>query len=519
MSDRKEHLDELIQRARNGYKLYEPVFASLSDAYLLYLDENNKKSLSERNKSSIFFPKINAKAKRIMDAFSETYFNNESFAKLDNFVNSDPKILKMWQRAIDFYSDQINLYHIFQPCFLKVTFLGTAIAKVFWQKDRVQIEMLDIDEVYFDPNAKDKDDIRYIVHKFSSTKDDIDNLAKNSIYNKKITKQIKQNYPFERINLYDIYEKINDKWYLSTTYESDILRDKIPLKDGCPIIIGYVLPQVKRILNDDDFVGVYGEPPLASILPLQDELNRIRNSMLDGVKAQLSPKLIINKSAKLSQHDIETPGKPIYTSDPNSVQIMPFPNITQAISTMQITDNDMSEATGISPQQNGATTIRAETATMSSIMANEGSVRLQGYIRTFNETFFEPIFERFAMLVWKYGDPVFFAGFRRDEIMSFKVNLNTGIGALNKEVQKNALIQAGQLLNEHFQMCLATGENNGALNMVLAHEQLIAQILAIFGIKDFEKYLKKDGDELIRTLSTTGDFNYSPNPNENGGFI
>ena len=38
--------------------------------------------------------------------------------------------------------------------------------------------MLDIDKVFFDPKAKNYDDLRYIIHEFSLTKDDIKGYIK-----------------------------------------------------------------------------------------------------------------------------------------------------------------------------------------------------------------------------------------------------------------------------------------------------------------------------------------------------
>lgn len=509
-------LNELIAKAKNGYSNYENSFIELSDAYLLYMDKNEKKYLQERNRSALFIPKINAKAKRIMDALSETYFNNDKFAKLENFINSDEKVLDMWQKALDFYAEQIKLYELFQPEFLKVPFIGTLIAKVYWNGDKPAIEMLDIDKVFFDPSANNKSDIRYVVNELSMTKDDIEALVKDKIY-AKFEDEIQQSSPYERFKLYDVYTKKGDKWYLSTIYDETVLRYEVELKDGLPIIAGYALPQVKRI-HDDTFVCSYGEPPLASILPLQYEINRTRNGLIDGVRSHLSPKLIIPKGAQISNVDIETPGKPIYATEPKAVGIIPQPNISSAINNVQIIDNEMSEASGISPQQNGASSARHETATMSSIMANEGSVRLQGYIRTINETWFEPIFERLAMLVWKYADPMFFAGYARDEIMSFKVSLNTGIGALNKEVQKRSLMEGGSLISQHFQMRASVGDQEGVKRMIDAHEQLIAQLMPLFGIKDFDKYLeRKDGDELNRTISQNGAINSYQMPNTGDG--
>ena len=208
----------------------------------------------------------------------------------------------------------------------------------------------------------------------------------------------------------------------------------------------------------------------------------------------MSPKVIFNRSASVSRADLEKVGEPVFTEGAADVKIVPPGDIGAAMTALQTIENEMSEVSGVSPQQNGAPTTRKETATMASIMANEGSVRLQGYIRTYNETFFEPIFERLAFLVWKYGDPIFFAGFNRGEVPSFNVNLNTGIGALNKEVQKRSLMDAGQIIGAQFGMCLQVGDQIGAEKMKEANKKLLLELLPLYGIKDARNFIgEEDG--------------------------
>lgn len=496
-TDRVADLEQLISVAKAGYENYKDIFNELNNAYLSKFDKEQFEGLKRRNKSRIFIPKINSKAKRMADALSETYFNNDTFAKLECYINSTQDVIDIWQEALDHYSSMLRLYKIFQPIFQKVPFLGTCVAKVYWAKSMPVIEEVELDNIFFDPDAINHQDIRYIVNKIYLSYNDIKKLAQEKVYNWKIVRECMSdgsNKKYERFLIYDIYEKIDNKWYVSSLYESsNLLRDKVELKDGQPFVFGYMLPQV-RDFNESIYVCAYGEPPLASILPLQMEMNFQRNSQIDAVNANLKPKIIVPLSANITQADIETIGKPIFVSEPSAIGQVPMPNVSVAQMSISLIDNEMSEASGVSPQQNGASTTRQETATMASIMANEGSVRLQGYIRTFNETFFEPIFERLAMLVWKYGKAEFFAGYARDEIPSFRVSLNTGIGALNKEVQKQSLLQASQAINSQFGMCLQLQDTDGAIRMLKASEKIIEQILPLYGIKKASEFLGKENE-------------------------
>lgn len=112
------YLVKLISESKNAYEKYKPYFSALQDAYLL---KNEKKEIYEkRNKSCIFIPKINAKIKYLITALNDVYFNSERMADIESYINSDEQIIAMWQRALDFYTGEINLFKLFQPLFLDV---------------------------------------------------------------------------------------------------------------------------------------------------------------------------------------------------------------------------------------------------------------------------------------------------------------------------------------------------------------------------------------------------------------
>ena len=114
MDDRAGYLDELRQIAMNGYNHYKNTFDKLNDAYLLVLEPKLYQFLESRDKSRNYIPKLNSKAKRIYDGLTETYFNNDAFAKLEPYINSTNDVIDRWQEAIDHYCEQINLYKILE---------------------------------------------------------------------------------------------------------------------------------------------------------------------------------------------------------------------------------------------------------------------------------------------------------------------------------------------------------------------------------------------------------------------
>jgi len=501
--DRVRDLTDMIQEAKGGYTYYEKVVGELNDSYLLRMNPDQYKWLEERAKSRLYFPKINAKSKRITDSLSETYFNNDTFAKLGEYINTDPRIIAKWQKATDHYTEMLNLYKTFSPIFLKAPFSLNSCVKVYWSNGQCAIDEINFDDIYYDPYAETSDDIRYIVNRIRKTKGDLLDMQKAGIYKipaKEIKDTIQETKPYERFELYDVYYRAEDGWELATVYnDSLVLRDKVKLKDGQPFIWGYMLPQIKDI-NEETFVCAYGEAPVASMLPLQNEMNTTRNQIIDAMKQHLSPKLMIPKTSGISRVDLENPTMPIFTSQAGQITIVPPANTQSALQNIELIERESSEVVGVSPQNNGTAPNRKETATQASIMANEGSVRIQGYVRTFNETFFEPIFERLAKLVWFYGDEHFFLGIDRTNLPSFKVSLNTGIGALNKEVQKQGLMEAYQMTQGQIQAHMALQDIDGAMRMLRSSDKILKEVLPLFGIKDVDEFLGEEKNESGRNF-------------------
>ena len=481
--ERVSFLTQLISESKSGYENYKPHFKELQDAYLL--ENKIMQKLRKRNKSNIYIPKINSKVKYLITSLNEVYFNSERMADIETYINSDDTIIQLWQNAIDFYSGKINMFKIFQPLFLDVLLVGTSIAKLTWHKGMPRIERVDIDSIFFDPNALNSEDVGYIVNEIYLTYNQIYERQKLGFYkNIETPKLFDEEDEYKKVKLYDIYErKSDDAWVVSTLFENHLLRNEVILQDGQPFVWGSMLPQLKKIDNEN-YVSAYGEPIMASAMPLQDEINITRNLLIDAVRTHIMPKIMMPKSMGVSREDIETLGKPIYTDDPKGVQILPPPDVNSAGMNLQLLESELTEVTGVSPQNNGAQTAHNETATEISIKAQEGGRRSADYIRQYNETFIEPLFDRFAMLVFKYGEDNFFKGFQREDIPSFRFKIQTGTGAMNKEIRRAGIQASMQVFSQLYQMYMSIGDANSAYGIINASKELTKELLPLLGVKN-----------------------------------
>ncbi|CAM4031787.1 portal protein [Campylobacter armoricus] len=488
------NLEYLISESKNGFEKYKAHFKKLQENYLLQND--NKEYFKKRNKSDIFIPKLNSKVKYLITSLNDVYFNSERMADIESYINSDEEIITLWQKALDFYTGNLNLFKTFQPLFLDVLVVGTSIAKITWDKGFPKIDRIGIDEIFFDPNATNNEDISYIVNEIYLSYSQIEQRQKLGFYKKSdIDRKIDKSCEFKKNKLYDVYvKKDDDKWVVSTIFEGELLRDEIELIDGQPFVWGFMLPQLNTI-DCDDFVCAYGEPVMASALPLQKEINITRNLIIDAMRSALNPKVVLPKSAGVSREDLETIGKPVYTADVSAFSTLPTPNINSASANLSFLETELTEVTGVSPQNNGAQTAKNETATEISIKAQEGGRRSADYIRSYNETFVEPLFDRLAKLVFKYGNDEFFNNFAREDIPSFRFNIQTGTGAMNKEVQRAGLQASMQALSQIFSMYMNVGDAQSAYKIIKINETLLKQLLPILGIKNINSLFGDENNE------------------------
>lgn len=495
--EKTARLTQLITQAKDGYEKYKTSFVELQKAYLLEFGAQRKKTLAKKNKSSVYIPKLNAKVKYLITTLNNVYFSSERMADLEYYLNSNEDILRMWQEAIDFYTEKLNMFKIFQPFFLECSVLGTCVAKITWQNDFPLIEKIDLENIFFDPNATNSEDISYLVHQIFLNVSQIKDLQKAGVFDKRvrIDELVDEDDSdnFKKVSLYEFYEQKNGVWFVSTLLEQELLRDEIELKDGLPFVWGSMLPQLKKIDENENYICAYGEPVFSSMIPLQEEMNISRNLMIDACRAHISPKVVLQKSSGVTRADIETISSPVYLNEPGAITIFPPPRIESTTANLQILESEITEVSGISPQNNGAQTAKNETATEISIKADEGGRRVSDYVRALNETFVEPLFDRLALLVYRYGRSEFFAGYERMSMPSFRFKVQTGTGAMNKEVRRAGLQSSMSVFSQLYQMYMSIGDTQSAYKIIKANEKLTKELLPLLGVKNVSEFLSDEG--------------------------
>lgn len=497
-----EKLVSMIDKAEKGFDRYKGAFKELEDNYKGVMNKELKDELAKVKKSRLFISKINAKVKRVADTLSESYFNTNEFATVIANNDENKKEALLLQKAISKELDRLKFYSILSPVFHKIPFYGTVIMKVSWS-DRLLLEDVKLEDIFFDPNAKDSTDMRYIVNNIYLTLDDVKAYQNAGVFKKDVDMNAYiKNSDYERVKLQDIYYQKDGVWYMSTIFDKKIsLRKDIMLNFEHPFIIGILLPQIVGI-DDEESVAVYGEPIIAPLLPLQKEINIRRNQQIDTINQILNPKIIIPANAGINPIDLLKPSGAIRSNTSVNLQVVPTPTIQPNLFDIDRLDDEMAEISGISSQINGMGARLGMTATESSILSNEGNIRLQSYLRSFNESFFEPLLKKIATYVWYFSEVKELKDIDKTTMIDIKVKVNTGLGATNKEVQKNGLKEAFLITKELLNIAQLTQDEeliNRAKNTAI---KITKEMLPLWGIKNVDDYLGEDNEQ--KGVSTTG---------------
>ncbi|MDR2884268.1 MAG: hypothetical protein LBV09_04090 [Deferribacteraceae bacterium] len=495
-----EQFKQMIETARRGYSRYKPLFDNLSMAYLCEMNPDILNDLERRGKSHLFVPAVNAKVKRLHTAFMASYFTNDIFAVLSPDNPDDPQnaaAATAIERALRHYQRRkmINLYRVFDTAFLNVAVKGTCVIKAYWDSALAApvVEELKLRDVWFDPEAKNHAELRYVVHRMYIPRAELETLRKLSSFRQDFElPQAKDSD--QRLEIFDIYHKEGHDWYISTVLGSVTIRDRQPLADGLPLFIGTIMPQLTKE-DETDAVEIYGDSPMAALTGLQMEMNILRNQQLDAIALQMNPKMLVQAGARISPYDLRKgPGTCIPTDNINSIRILEAPNVTQSEIGIEHNKLEMMEASGVTEYNAGTDSkVLNGTATGISILTDQANQRVAQMIRSLNETLVEPLFRHLALLIWRYGESRFYKDLANDRYIDpdLFIQINTGLGATSPQVHLNGLKVA-------FDMLMTPNITPAALG-VLKH------ILPILGIKNTQEYINDDELQSKRTESGEAD--------------
>lgn len=493
MTERLAELNAIISNAKAGYERIESNLTELSNAYVCRMDENIRQDLKRRGKSSLFIPTVPSVALKIYTSIVTTYFTNPNLARLspDNPNDADTaRAAEAIQETLRYYERHkiLNLFPVISKEILNACVYLLCAVKVYWDGNAPRVDGIKLRDLWFDPSASDMRDMQYLVHRMFIPRHRLNGLKKMSSFNmdfdiSEISSSTNfggcnksQPEKYQLIEVFDIYEREDGYWQLSTVIGDNVARNRYRLKDGLPIFIGRLIPQL-ILPNEYDSVEIYGASPIEYLLPLQAEMNQLRNQQLDAVKLQLEPQKIIALGSGINPFTAGT-SKVIRANDINGIRELRSPDIGQSQQSVEQLQLEIQDISAVTPYNTGTSgDIANRTATGISILTQEANQRLNVYTHSFNETLMESMMAHLAKLIWRYADDRHFKGVNlsRDTDPELFVHINTGIGATSP-------IMRCQELQQAFTLLMQTGQEKGAL-------KIAGQILEVLGVKNIEEYI------------------------------
>ena len=219
--NRKEELIDLVAYAQDGYGFYEKQLKELEAIYFAEMDEETKKFLEDREKSSLFFNKSQAKCNTSSFSLLKNYFSNDKFASVeaDNEDETYVSIARAIEKESKAQLKNIKYFSALLPGLYKLPYVGTIITRTYWA-GKIVVEDIGLDDFYFDRDAKSQDDVRYCVHDVYVAIEDIKRMQRDGIYDRSfnIDELISDAdaKAYTRVKLQKIYTKFGEYWTVST---------------------------------------------------------------------------------------------------------------------------------------------------------------------------------------------------------------------------------------------------------------------------------------------------------------
>lgn len=486
----------MVSAARSGYERVEPNLRELGNAFVCHMNDELRRDLQKRGKSSLFIPMTPTVALKIYTSIITTYYANPDLATISPDDPDDPlatEAAEAIQETLRYYDKHkiLNLFPVLSREILNATVYLACAVKVYWDGDAPRVDGIKLRDLWFDSTSTCIRDAQYLVHRMYIPRHRAEELggvtgfmipaaltelgAADGVneWNKR------QPCRYQLIEVFDIYERAGGDWQLSTLMGGQIVRDGYPLRDGFPIFVGRLMPQLV-LPGEYDAVEMYGSSPMEYLLPLQTEMNQLRNQQLDALRLQLEPRQLIARGSGVNPFTFYS-SKIISIMDVNQIKELKSPDISQSQGGIAQLQLEAQEVSAVTPYNTGATVrMGNETATGTAILSHEANQRLNVYTHSFNETLLEPAMAHLAKLVWRYGRSRFLdkVGLPRGTDPELFVHVNTGMGATSPVVRAQQLREAMSTLS-------SLGEERGV-------RELARQLLKMLGIKNIGEYISNE---------------------------
>lgn len=434
-----EEIVEIVQEAfERAKKNQQPHFARYRRYYELY-----RNYISEENArphgANLFVPYTFQAVETIAPRLVTAIFNNRPYMTAVPLSNTAYENARNMEMLLDYQAEKyLDPVLFFTMVFKDALIYGTSIVKTTWKftektvrvnnyvsdkrisslkkkevkeekvttYDAPYMEIVPLENFFFDPNASEIDEARYVIHRYYEDVDTIKEKIKEGVYKvKKEDKDKISEMGGEYSDSFSSYQRVDAVSGGNTKPEgmAEILEfwgedcivklagDVVLLMDYNPFYHGE-RPFVKFIDYPvaNEFYGI-GEVEV--IESMQEELNTTRSQRMDNVSLAINNMWKVRRNAGVDASQlVSRPNGIIEVDEMDDLDTLTVPNMTEsAYREEQLIKEDMDRTTGVNDYTRGDNPARRETATTASLLTESANERFKLKIRLMEKTSFKKV--------------------------------------------------------------------------------------------------------------------------------
>lgn len=520
-------------------------FKRWDTAYKLYNSKHYEAKYCDSSytklKSHKFIPKIHTFVKTAVAGVVQAYFSNKELINIEPYDDSDDKSIgsaKYYSEVLNYRLDRdIDWYAFVIGAYQDGLIINSIVSKVEWNAltDSPSISLIPIENFRVHPGCDWRDPIGSSPYLINMIPMQIGDIKKRSMidgdarWNEVSDSEMAQYLDISNEMIRYSREDGNIDGKKSKTIEDDhtvvLVHENIINYEGNDYIF-YSLGNVKMLsavfrLEDVYLQGrpfvmgnlhkephkVYPTSIVFSAEPLQSLINDLFNKRIDNINHTLNPYTFVRKSSNIDINTLRRrePGSIINVNDPQKdINIIPIPDVTSSAFREQNTlsmflDESLGSFTQSSASVNGAN----GTVGGMQMLSNSSSQVAEYYLRTFNETFIEPVLRLLLRVEQLYG-------FDNEVMMKMIFEKNKGLlktlqsgidkDFTNKDLLLNVNVGLGNT-NPNMKLEKLAAAINTVANLSeklpkeIKFDEIAKEVFSIMGYKNANRFLKLGQEE------------------------
>jgi hypothetical protein len=360
---RKEALDLVVKRFNASETFVRPYFEMFQEFYKLYRSYIEEGRLPWR--SNLFIPKTF----EIVETIAPRVAMSQRTFKALPVEGMDVQNAEAYTDLLKLQFEKTDMEDIVEQLVKESLIYGTSVCKVSWMDNLPNPEVVDIFDFFFDPKARNDQEMKYAIHRCER---DIEDLEENPNYDKAAINRLKEGSStpdnterqerqaivgasepkddsrkrFELLEYWGTFK--GENYIIVVANREEVLRcDTNPYEKWNPFVV------VRDTIVPHEFYGIGEIEPNVS---LQNELNDIRNQRLDNIKLNINSMWkVLAGGAQYEEELISRPGGIVHMTRQDGVlpmdrQVVP----AEAFTEESIIKSDMERSTGSNSPLSGA---------------------------------------------------------------------------------------------------------------------------------------------------------------------